>query len=145
MKKHKQISSQYAARLLLASYILIMLLLQLFTFEKFPEILAVAGVMSPWNYIGAVKLVILELLAVPYLIDLRLPDVPRLASKVSGLLALGLATAFEVLGFINGQTLIFGATLDLPSGSWTLYLLAALWVLMIWSLMPKLKLISRKA
>lgn len=144
MKNIKQISTQNAAKLLLAGYVLVMLLLQLFAFEVFPELLVVAGLISPWSYVGAVALVVLELLALPFLIDLKLPSRLVLASKVSGLLALGLATAFEVLGFINGQTVIFGATFDLPSGSWALFLLAAFWVLMVWSLVPKEKLVNRK-
>lgn len=144
MKKLKQITTGQAARLLLAGYILVMLLLQLFTFEAFPGMLSVAGIVAPWSYVLAVLLVVLELLALPFLIDLRLPSGAVLASKVSGLLAIGLATVLEIFGLANGQAVMFGATFDLPSGSWTLFLLAALWVLMVWGLMPRSSFVSRK-
>ena len=69
----ENLNSSRTARIFMALYIVLLLLLQLFTFDKFPDLLAKLGVSSGW----AVLLIILELLSLPFLLDMKLPVVYR--------------------------------------------------------------------
>ena len=118
-----------SVRLLLAAYIVVLLLAQLFTFEKFPDTLAILDISNGW----AVLLVTLELLALPFLLDITLPKNLRRVSIGMGVAALVLLTALEIMAYEHGVSMLFGATFDLPGGSWSLLLISALWVLFVWS------------
>ena len=132
-KQREQVSSLRAVRFLLAGYVLLFLLLQLFTFEKFPALLESAGVAGGWSHGVAIGLVVVELLALPYLLQMKLPGRVRRASLVSGVVAMLTLTVLEVIAFTHEQTVMFGATFGLPGGSWSLLFLAALWTLLAWS------------
>ena len=136
--KTHQLSTPEGARLLLGGYLLVFLLCQLFTFEKFPTLLESIG-LGVMATVAAIILVVLQLLATPSLIGLRVPTRVKKASAVSVFGAMLVLTGLEIAAFTVGRTVLFGATLDLPGGAWSLCLLAALWALLLWVTFSKSK------
>lgn len=131
-KKRIETTTPQAMRLVLAGYLLVLLVLQLFTFEQFPELVATAGVGGVYSYIVAIALVVVELMALPYLISMKVPTRLQKLSLVSLILAMVGLSVLEVSAYLSGQTVVFGATFGLPGGSWSLLFMAALWVLAFW-------------
>lgn len=131
--KQTRVSSTRVARLALGGYLMIFLLGQLFTFEKFPALLQAIGLSAPLAVVIAAVLVGVELLAMPFLIGL---DVRRWVYRLSRMccfMALVLLSVIEVVAFMSETSVLFGATFDLPGGLWSLSLLLALWALLVWS------------
>ena len=133
-QKAESIEASRAVRLLLAAYVLVLLLTQLFTFDKFPELLAVSGVGAGW----AVLLVVVELLALPFLLGMKLPMSVVRASVGFGATALTLLSVLEWVAYSHGASILFGATFELPGGMWAIFFLAALWILFFWGIWDKL-------
>ena len=118
-------------RLIVAGYILVIVLSQLFSFDKFPAMLAgMPGVMA---VVCAIVLVITEIGALPFLLAMDVSVRLRKVSAVMGVVALLLLTLLEGMAFHHGVSMIFGATFDLPGGSWSLLFLAGVWILAIWA------------
>lgn len=98
-------------KFIVGGLLLIMLLAQLFTFEKFPAELD--GIFKNYNTsaVVAILLVLFELWSLPYLLDMKLPAkmlfISRVAVKVS-LISLILLESLSVLN--GGQSILFGAT-----------------------------------
>ena len=136
--RKRQLSTPDGARLLLSGYLLVFLLCQLFTFEKFPTLLESIG-LGVMATVAAIILVVLQLLATPSLIGLRVPTRVKKASAVSVFGAMLVLTGLEIAAFTVERTVLFGATLDLPGGAWSLCLLAALWALLLWVTFSKSK------
>ncbi len=136
--KTHQLSTPEGARLLLGGYLLVFLLCQLFTFEKFPTLLESIG-LGAMATAAAIILVVSQLLAMPSLIGLRVPTRVKKASAVSVFGAMLVLTGLEIAAFTVERTVLFGATLDLPGGAWSLWLLAALWALLLWVTFSKSK------
>ena len=132
MTQAHELTNARAARLLLAGYIIILLLLQLFSFDAFPAMLAGIGLDGVWSYIAAIALVVVELLALPFLLQMKLSKKFLNVSMISGGVALLVLSILEVWAFTTGQSVLFGATFDLPGGSWSILLLLALWLLFAW-------------
>ena len=128
------ISSSQVVRILLAVIILALILSQLFTFEKFPSLLASMGVSSGW----AVLLVVAELFALPFLLGMKLPTSILRVGGISCVATMILLTALESMAYENGISVIFGATFELPGGSWSLLFLAAMWAMLIWAVWDNL-------
>ena len=114
-----------------SGYLVVLLLAQLFAFEKFPSMLESIG-LGDWSTVVAIVLALAQLLALPFLIGLKLPTRLVFASFVSVFVALVLLSVLEVMALISDATILFGATLDLPGGFWSICLLLALWVLYAW-------------
>ena len=136
--RKRQLSTPDGARLLLSGYLLVFLLCQLFTFEKFPALLESIG-LGAMATAAAIILVVSQLLAMPFLIGLRVPTRVKKASAVSVFGAMLVLTGLEIAAFTVERTVLFGATLDLPGGAWSLCLLAALWALLLWVTFSKSK------
>ena len=118
-------------RFIVAGYILVIVLSQLFSFDKFPAMLAgMPGVMA---VVCAVILVVTEVGALPFLLAMDISARLRKVSAVMGVVALLLLTLLEGMAFHHGVSMIFGATFDLPGGSWSLLFLAGVWILAIWA------------
>lgn len=118
-------------RRIIAGYILVIVLSQLFSFDKFPAMLAgMPGVMA---VVCAIILVITEVGALPFLLAMDISARLRKVSAVMGVVALLLLTLLEGMAFYHGVSMIFGATFDLPGGSWSLLFLAGVWILAIWA------------
>lgn len=134
MKKtstQRPISVVHIVRLIVAGYILVIALSQLFSFDKFPAMLAgLPGVMA---VVCAIVLVVAEIGALPFLLAMDVSARLRKASAVMGVVALLLLTLLEGMAFCHGVSMIFGATFDLPGGSWSLLFLAGVWILAIWA------------
>lgn len=89
-----------------------MLLCQLFTFEKFPEILSGAGINSSMILVVMMVLVITELVSLPFLIGMEISRLVVLISRAAGFISLGLMTMISAMTVMNGApAMIFGATL----------------------------------
>lgn len=119
-------------RLILAGYVLVLVLAQLFSFDKFPGLLSSVGVGATATA-AAIVLVVAEVGALPLLLGMEVPRWVRRASIISGVVALLLMTALEVMAAQHGATMLFGATFDLPGGSWSLVFLAGIWILAVWA------------
>ena len=144
MTQAHELTNARAARLLLAGYIIILLLLQLFSFDAFPAMLAGIGLDGTWSYIAAIALVVVELLALPFLLQMKLSKKFLNVSMISGGVALLVLSILEVWAFTTGQSVLFGATFDLPGGSWSILLLLALWLLFAWGVWNDIALLLGK-
>lgn len=118
-------------RRIIAGYILVIVLSQLFSFDKFPSMLA--GLPGMLAAVCAIVLVVTEVGALPFLLAMDVSARLRKVSAVMGVVALLLLTLLESMAFCHGVSMIFGATFDLPGGSWSLLFLAGVWILAIWA------------
>ena len=91
----------------LAWWTVAVLVLQLFAFEKFPS--TFSGLSSDVQVRAAVTIVIVELLSLPFLLSMRLPDAVR---RISGMLSVLAPFIWIILSFVgNGRVSLFGARL----------------------------------
>ena len=108
------------------------LLCQLFTFEKFSAVLTSAGVPSSLSLPIAIILVIVELVSLPFLIDMDMPKRITLTSRTAGFLSLGIMTVISFLAFANGNAaVIFGATTKNVNSAAPIFLIFMMWILLI--------------
>lgn len=118
---------QYAAWLA-AAMTTAMLLAQLFSFENFASVLNLVLSYNdqPLIQVSAAAIVVVELLALPYLLGMKLSLLMRIVSAVFG----GITVAFWLLtSLTNAHTensALFGDTFTLPGG-----LLAVMWSLIL--------------
>lgn len=136
-KKPKIESSKWAA-LLLAAILIIMLVGQLFTYEKFPETIKDLGFFSEgWSHVVAALIVIFELAALPFLLRMRLSPLARICSMFAGwlLLMFWLISAFFLNTTLNisDNSSVLGATVPVPVGAWMITFFMALGVLDGWA------------
>ncbi len=125
--------------LLAATILAVMVLAQLFSFEDFPAVIS-----SLWlpggeftAKVSTAVLVTAEVLALPFLLSLRLSPLFRIVSMVLGWAVVLLWTSLTVwenlvIGAISNSGL-FGATIPLPVGWWSVLFSLALGVLIVWT------------
>lgn len=119
-------------KLITGLLIIVPLLCQLFTFEKFSAILTSAGIPSSLSLPIAIILVIVELTSLPFLIDMDMSKRITLISKATGFLSLGIMTVISFLAFANGYgTVIFGATIKNVNNVAAIFLVFMMWILLI--------------
>lgn len=119
-------------KLITGLLIIVPLLCQLFTFEKFSAVLTSAGIMPYLSLPIAIILVIVELTSLPFLIDMDIPKRITLMSRVAGFLSLGIMTVISFLAFVNGYgTVIFGATIKNVNNVAAIFLVFMMWILLI--------------
>ena len=119
-------------KLITGLLIMVPLLCQLFTFEKFSAVLTSAGIPSSLSLPIAILLVIAELMSLPFLIDMNISKKAILVSRVSGFLSLGIMTAIGFLAFANGHAaVIFGATIKNVNNVAAIFLVFMMWILLI--------------
>ena len=112
--------------------IMVSLLCQLFTFEKFSAVITSAGIMSYLSLPIAIILVVVELTSLPFLIDMDISKKAILVSRVSGFLSLGIMTVISFLTFANGHAaVIFGATIKNVNSVAAIFLVFVMWALLI--------------
>ncbi len=112
--------------------IMVPLLCQLFTFEKFSAVLTPAGITPYLSLPIAIILVVVELMSLPFLIDMNMPKRITLTSRVSGFLSLGIMTVISFLAFVNGYVaVIFGATIKNVNNVTAIFLVFMMWILLI--------------
>ena len=119
-------------KLITGLLIIVPLLCQLFTFEKFSAALTSTGVPSSLSLPIAIILVVVELMSLPFLIDMNMPKRITLTSRVSGFLSLGIMTVISFLAFVNGYVaVIFGATIKNVNNVTAIFLVFMMWILLI--------------
>ena len=121
--------------------IVLLLLCQLFTFEKFPGILLAVGINSSMSLVVMMVLVITELVSLPFFIGMETSQLAILVSRVAGFISLGMMVAISVAAVMNGSSsaMIFGATLKDVSGLVGVLILAIMWLLLIIANIPTKK------
>ena len=119
-------------KLIAGLLIMVPLLCQLFTFEKFSAVLTSAGITSYLSLPIAILLVIAELVSLPFLIDMNMPKRITLTSRMAGFLSLGIMTVISFLAFANGNAaVIFGATTKNVNSAAPIFLIFMMWILLI--------------
>ena len=119
-------------KLITGLLIMVPLLCQLFTFEKFSAVLTSAGVPSSLSLPIAIILVIVELVSLPFLIDMNMPKRISLMSRMAGFLSLGIMTVISFLAFVNGHVaVVFGATIKNVNNVTAIFLVFMMWILLI--------------
>ena len=119
-------------KLIAGLLIIVPLLCQLFTFEKFSAVFTSAGITPYLSLPIAILLVIAELVSLPFLIDMDISKKAILVSRVSGFLSLGIMTVISFLAFVNGYwAVIFGATIKNVNNVAAIFLVFMMWILLI--------------
>ena len=116
------------AGLLLAATLLVTVLMQLFAFEKFPGLLQFAGFTEVTAVVLAVALVYMEVLALPWLIGLRVRSSVLRLSFCCLIMALQLLTVLVVFADTRGISILF-SVLSRQSSMIDFVWLGLLWVL----------------
>lgn len=112
--------------------IMVPLLCQLFTFEKFSAVLTSAGIPPYLSLPIAIILVVVELTSLPFLIDMNMSKRITLTSRMAGFLSLGIMTVISFLAFVNGYAaVIFGATIKNVNNVAAIFLIFMMWILLI--------------
>ena len=119
-------------KLITGLLIMVPLLCQLFTFEKFSAVITSAGITPYLSLPIAIILVVVELTSLPFLIDMDMSKRITLTSKVAGFLSLGIMSVISFLAFMNGHTaVIFGATIKNVNNVAAIFLVFMMWILLI--------------
>ena len=119
-------------KLITGLLIMVPLLCQLFTFEKFSAVITSAGVPSSLGLPIAIILVVVELTSLPFLIDMNMPKRITLMSRMAGFLSLGIMTVISFLAFTNGYgAVIFGATIKNVNNVAAIFVVCVTWALLI--------------
>jgi len=119
-------------KLIAGLLIMMPLLCQLFTFEKFSAVLTSAGITPYLSLPIAILLVIAELVSLPFLIDMNIPKRITLTGRMAGFLSLGIMTVISFLAFANGHAAVmFGATIKNVNNVTAIFLIFVMWVLLI--------------
>ena len=119
-------------KLITGLLIMVSLLCQLFTFEKFSAVLTSAGIAPYLSLSIAILLVIAELVSLPFLIDMNMTKRITLTSRMAGFLSLGIMTVISFLAFANGHAaVIFGATIKNVNSVAAIFLVFVMWALLI--------------
>lgn len=119
-------------KLIAGLLIIVPLLCQLFTFEKFSAVITSAGIPPYLSLPIAIILVVVELTSLPFLIDMDISKKAILVSRVSGFLSLGIMTVISFLAFVNGYVaVIFGATIKNVNNVTAIFLVFMMWILLI--------------
>lgn len=120
-------------KLITGLLIMVQLLCQLFTFEKFSAVLTSARITPPYLSLSiAIILVVVELTSLPFLIDMNMSKRITLTSRMAGFLSLGIMTVISFLAFVNGYgAAIFGATIKNVNNVTAIFLVCVMWALLI--------------
>ena len=119
-------------KLITGLLIMVPLLCQLFTFEKFSAVLTSAGIPSSLSLLIAIILVVVELMSLSFLIDMNMSKRITLTSRMAGFLSLGIMTIISFLAFVNGYwAVIFGATIKNVNSVAAIFLVFMMWALLI--------------
>lgn len=119
-------------KLITGLLIMVLLLCQLFTFEKFSAVLTSAGITPYLSLPIAIILVVVELTSLPFLIGMNMPKKIILMSRMAGFLSLGIMTVISFLALANRYAaVIFGATIKNVNSVAAIFLVFAMWALLI--------------
>lgn len=123
----------------LAGVFVVMAVAQLFTFEKFPDVIK-AMWLPGGDEVASVRaalIICLEVGAIPFLLSMRLSPAMRFLSMLSGwavVLAWLAASLWQNLGSaVIANSGLLGATVKLPVGWWNVLFCLALGLLAAWA------------
>jgi hypothetical protein len=123
--------------LLTAAFFVVLAVTQLFTFERFAEVIELAyGIFdSRGALVLSACIVTLEVAALPFFLAMPLSRAARFVSMTAGWVTIATWLALSLWQLLNRNesTALFGATLDVPGGWWTVCFVAALGVLVAWT------------
>lgn len=139
----------WMASLLLAAFLVIMAVGQLFTFEDFPRTIDAMWLPGGLTFatIVAALIVTLEVLALPFLLGLRLSVAMRILSMIFGWLAIVAWLAVSIGNVLNADVAnsgLLGATVSLPVGWWSILFCMALGILAVWAAWGMWPIVGRK-
>lgn len=120
----------------LAAVFVAMAVVQLFTFESFPDVLAAVGLPIDSVNVWAAIIVTLEVFAVPFLLAMRLSPAMRIVSMISGWLVVLVWLGISIRTTVSsggGASGLLGATITIPAGVWSVFFCAALAVVAVWA------------
>ena len=139
-KNSRQIS------LLLAVIFLIMIIAQLFSFEKFPDIIAAMNLPGGQGLakLQAAVIVTLEVFALPFLLAMRLSPAMRVFSMIAGWLAIGGWVITAIIMNKTDNSGILGATVSVPAGWWIVFFALGMGVLAAWAAWGAWPLLSKE-
>lgn len=123
----------------LAGVFVLLAVAQLYSFEEYPDVIASIGLPGgrPMADITAALLVAGEVIAIPFLLSMRLSPAMRIVSMVAGWMAI--AAWLKLSIFINLTTNaitnsgVLGATVPVTPGWWMTCFFVALGILMAWA------------
>jgi hypothetical protein len=122
----------------LAAVFVMLAVAQLYSYENFPDVLASLWLPGgrPMATVLAALLVVGEVLAVPFLLSMRLSPAMRIMSMVAGWLVIAVWLKITILINITTNATtnggILGATIPVSPGWWTVGLFIALGALIAW-------------
>ena len=126
--------------LTVAAVFVLMAVTQLFSFEDFPEVIYdiwLPGIGRAGSVVAASLLVIGEVLAIPFLLRMRLSPAMRAVSMVAGWLVVLFWLVALAWQNVTPSALtnagLFGATLALPVGWWAVFYMAGVATLVAWA------------
>ena len=125
-----------AISLFLAGLLASLALLQLFTFERYPERLVSIDILPNVALLLATLIVVAEVLALPFVLRMRLSPAFRVVSMCMGWLATAILLVLAIIENFTaqgGNDAVFGATFSLPIGGWVICMTLALGVLVAWT------------
>lgn len=118
-----QVSNRvFVYRMIVAGMVILMAVAHLFTFEKFPDVMA--QFFGAWAPVVCALIVVSEVAVVPYLLMLPLSPLAKMISKIAGFFVLAMWVLLMIVayGMVSDNAGLLGATVSLPSG-----MLAFLW------------------
>ena len=119
-------------KLIAGLLIMVPLLCQLFTFEKFSAAITSVGITPYLSLPIAIILVVAELMSLSFLIDMNMSKRITLTSRMAGFLSLGIMTVISFFAFANGHAaVIFGATIKNVNNVAAIFLVFVMWILLI--------------
>jgi hypothetical protein len=125
--------------MLLAGVFVLLAVGQLFSFEDFPAVIEAWHLPSVGAGVAvllAAFVVVLEVLAIPFLLRMRLSPAMRLVSMSSGWLVGAwwlLVTLWQNTAGVAANVGLLGATVQLPAGWWAVFFVVAIGVLVAWA------------
>jgi hypothetical protein len=123
----------------LAGVFVMMVVAQLFTFEKFPEVISAMWLMPDQSLtsVKAAIIVALEVAAIPFLLAMRLSPLMRIFSMAAGWLVIAAWLIVTLCQNLSSNVIansgLLGATVKLPVGWWDVLLCVALGILAAWA------------
>jgi len=124
--------------LFVVALLVLMAVAQLFTFERFPDVIMEMWLPgeAPTAAVLAAMLPTLEILALPFLLSMRLSPAMRVVSMVAGwfvgVLWLVLLVWQNTTSNVIANNGLLGDTLELPVGWWSVFFAVGVGVLLAW-------------
>jgi hypothetical protein len=120
--------------MILAGFIILMVVAQLFSFEKFPEVLANISIIDDsFASVWAAIIVVLEVAALPFLLRMVLSPLARTCSMVAGWLVTAVWVVLTIAAASLSVSPLLGATVPLVGGWWSMYFCIGIGVLSVWA------------